>query len=219
MKQRARIGLLFTVVLTSAAARAVAACGSDENASRTPLTVDGGTDASASRAEPGSDARAPQPQLTCAFYCDQITANCTGDNAQYVTRDECMRACDAFPKGSLSDTQGNTLGCRIYHSGAPSVSAPATHCPHGGPFGFGGCGSQCEGFCEVVDVACGADAGLFTNGGCLTECPRWTSNGAPSPKGPALQCREYHLGVALFAPAAHCPHLGTSPDHARCPTQ
>jgi hypothetical protein len=36
---------------------------------------------------------------------------------------------------------GNTLGCRIYHGGAPAVMDAATHCPHAGPSGAGVCGN------------------------------------------------------------------------------
>jgi hypothetical protein len=220
--------MLFAVATLFAAGSALVACDSDDNTTATPVR-DAGRDSTVSNDSGaldsgGDDARGDAgeagAQLTCAFYCNQIMANCSAANAQYGSQADCLKACAAFPLGTLADTQGNTLGCRIYHSGAPSVAAPATHCPHGGPYGFGGCGTQCEGFCEVAAAACGADAGLFTDGGCAAECATWTSGDAgPDPAGPALQCREYHLGMALSTPFPHCTHIGTTPAGAACPAQ
>src|SRR4051794_21252391 len=112
MNQLARTGLLFAVAASLASTGALAACSDDDTKTSAPLAIDAGTGNDASRtSEPGNDGSGqpeqPTPELTCEFYCDQITANCTGDNAQYITHDECMTACPVFPKGSLADMQGN----------------------------------------------------------------------------------------------------------------
>ncbi len=31
--------------------------------------------------------------------------------------------------------EGDTLGCRLYHGGAPAITDPVLHCPHAGPTG------------------------------------------------------------------------------------
>lgn len=81
--------------------------------------------------------------LSCATYCGQLETNCTGDNAQYLDMDDCMSYCNdaGWPTGEEGDQSGNTLGCRIYHGGAPSASMPASHCSHAGPTGANVCGS------------------------------------------------------------------------------
>lgn len=80
----------------------------------------------------------------CAGYCTQIMTNCTGANAQYVDNADCVAQCGAlnWPSGTPGATDGNTIACRIYHGGAPAVSAPAEHCPHAGPSGGGVCGAD-----------------------------------------------------------------------------
>ena len=79
----------------------------------------------------------------CAGYCTQMGINCTGDNAQYIDTADCMAQCTAlgWAAGTPGAMDGNTIACRIYHSGAPAVGNPADHCPHAGPTGAGVCGA------------------------------------------------------------------------------
>ncbi len=79
----------------------------------------------------------------CSTYCAQITTNCTGDNAQYADMADCLSYCSAaaWPAGMAMASSGNTLACRIYHSGMPAMGDPAMHCPHGGPTGADVCGT------------------------------------------------------------------------------
>lgn len=113
--------------------------------------------------------------LDCPTYCAEIQTNCTGDNAQYLDMAHCMATCASFTVGAstVDDMSGDTLGCRIYHGGAPSRMSPATHCPHAGPAGdlltatppaFCSGGNVCESFCTLEIKACGSlDAPLPGN--------------------------------------------------------
>jgi len=111
--------------------------------------------------------------LDCPTYCAEIQANCTGANAQYPDLNadpsmaHCMATCASFTKGTstVTDMSGNTLGCRIYHAGAPSKMAPGTHCIHAGPAGdllmatppaFCSGGDVCTSFCTLEIKACGS---------------------------------------------------------------
>jgi len=60
----------------------------------------------------------------CSTYCSQITTNCTGDNTQYASMADCMQFCAAsnWPAGMTNDMSGNTLVCRVYHSGSPVMT-------------------------------------------------------------------------------------------------
>lgn len=109
---------------------------------------------------------------TCSSYCSEIQANCTGDNAQYANSAACTAACASFSVGTSTDMSGNTLGCRIYHAGTPSVTAPATDCPHAGPAGdliaptppspeFCSGGDICASFCALEVQACGSQISRF----------------------------------------------------------
>src|ERR1700722_1492620 len=75
------------------------------------------------------------PAITCAYYCQEITNNCTSnDSLEYQGSQalcECMCNNFAFDNGTLADTTGNTLGCRIpYAQLAPSD--PTTNCRFAG---------------------------------------------------------------------------------------
>jgi len=105
--------------------------------------------------------------LDCQSYCAEIQANCTSPNAQYPDLAHCTTACKSFTVGTstVNDPSGNTLGCRIYHAGAPSMMAPETHCAHAGPGGdripasppaFCSGGDVCASFCALEIMACGS---------------------------------------------------------------
>src|ERR1051325_6680028 len=113
--------------------------------------------------------------LDCPTYCTAIQANCTGANAQYPDMAHCTATCASFTVGTskVTDTAGNTLGCRIYHGGDLSKTTPATHCVHAGPGGdmitatppaFCSGGDICTSFCTLEIKACGSlDAPLAGN--------------------------------------------------------
>ena len=65
------------------------------------------------------------PTLDCPAYCATIQANCTGANAQYPNLDQCTKTCASFAVGTstVTDTAGNTLGCRINYAVAASTMA------------------------------------------------------------------------------------------------
>lgn len=181
---------------------------------------------------------APPLTLDCNSYCTAIAANCTGTNAQYGGANavdataHCMATCAQFTPGALSDTSGNTLGCRIYHANNAKVSGmPAMYCPHAGPAGAavnaatGTCGDPCVNFCTLEIAACGpvgaAPTGQYTDmNTCMTTCAGfnnthlYTINGDVSPTanpiGDSLACRLYHTTNALItgAAATHCPYTG-----------
>lgn len=69
----------------------------------------------------------------CVTYCDDIMAQCTGDNAQYTGTADCMQGCARIPQdGNDGDMTGNTLQCRWYHIHTEQYEAAAEHCPHAG---------------------------------------------------------------------------------------
>lgn len=176
---------------------------------------------------------APVVALDCPTYCGEILANCTGATAQYPDMAHCTAACAAFPVGTskVTDTSGNTLGCRIYHAGAPAKATPATHCPHAGPAGdvttaagAGTCGDPCTSFCNLEVKACGTTAAPITGitpvyadtAACMTACNGFdkTHLYGTTSAGDSLACRLYHAtNAAISATNAttHCPHTQATP--------
>jgi hypothetical protein len=166
--------------------------------------------------------------LDCSSYCTEIQANCTGSNAQYPDMAHCMATCASFTVGTsqVSDMTGNTLGCRIYHGGAPSKMAPETHCVHAGPGGdlitatapaFCSGGDVCTSFCTLAIKACGSQEAPLpgnpkdaTNNplyqyenmtDCMSSCAGLDKTHAysTSAAGNSLACRLFHATSAAIS--------------------
>jgi hypothetical protein len=128
-----------------------------------------------------------------------------------------MGVCATFNAGTIDDQAGATLGCRLYHGGAPAAAAPATHCGHAGPLGEGVCGDDCANFCAIATAVCGSQptAPYADNAACLTACAGFADTTAvpyntAATSGDSLACRMYHLSVASSDAASattHCPHI------------
>jgi hypothetical protein len=151
-------------------------------------------------------------------------ANCTAANAQYSSMDACMGTCKGFTAvGTLADKSGDTLGCRLYHGGAPAMATPATHCPHAGPTGgdmdpkgtAGVCGEPCTAFCSIAMAVCTqANKQFADTATCLTACQTFKADTAAYSTADTTKndmgCRFYHLTVASSSAAnatTHCPHI------------
>lgn len=193
--------------------------------------------------KPAADAAIDAPALDCSTYCTEIQDHCTGANLQYASTAECMAACASFPVGTstVTDMTGNTLGCRIYHGGAPATMAAATSCPHAGPGGdvispatpaFCSGGDVCASFCALEIKACGSiDAPLpgnptDTDGNsffqyrnmerCLSVCDGFDRTHAYSTMavGDSLACRLYRAikaATSLENAAMYCSSTGSNP--------
>jgi len=166
----------------------------------------------------------------CMTYCTNIQANCTGAMAQYPSMAQCMGTCGAFAVGTIADTTGDTLGCRLYHSGMPSQMTPATHCYHAGPGGTSAdgttsqCGADCDGFCDIVQKTCVGMGAYATTDACKVACNAFASTPPykSASTGNTRQCRLYHatnaaaMGQTMVA--AHCGHATTTMNQMPCLT-
>lgn len=189
--------------------------------------------------------------LDCPTYCNKIQANCKDPTAQYATLDQCLKTCPSFnpmgvPMGTVDDTTGNTLGCRIHYAVAASTM-PAMNCPHAGPAGdlitaaspgFCSGGNLCMTFCTLEIAACGSlDMPLANNpkdsfgsplyqfrnlNNCMNLCPAWdkTHDYSTMAKGDSLACRWSAAVMAsnsLDDAKLHCANTAdTAPTGERC---
>jgi hypothetical protein len=150
--------------------------------------------------------------LSCATYCANIDANCTGALKQYAMVGQCMATCAFFEEGEFDATTGNTLGCRDYHAKA-AEAAPDIHCIHAGPTGgtANQCGEICESFCTIALAACtGANEAYDDMAACMTACGAFETEDAydaGDTTGNTIECRMYHATVASTTPDVHCPHI------------
>ena len=228
-------------VLSLAAAAALAlsvnGCSSDSAAPAPPPPTDSGTDSTptdtgtdtGTPTDSGSDSPSDSPGdtpgdtasgPTCAAYCDKITTACTGTNAQYTSKDDCLKQCGTnygFPAGTGADTSGDTIGCRTYHAGVAGTDAPSavTHCPHAGASGGNTCGAWCDVYCDTVQRNCVGANKVYTDATtCKAACAAFPTTGKPNDTaGNTVQCRIYHAGAAGADAASatlHCPHTGVT---------
>lgn len=212
---------LFLAVVTSAAAGAlvVAACSSTASSTPDPdleagLSRDGGI---VGPAEAGAyDAGIQEgPEPSCTNYCDLVMGSCTGDQAQYATRTECLEICAHLPSGDAGDKESNTVACREYYAGSPAKTNAGSYCLPAGPFGGGVCGDRCTAFCGLTLGACPPDAGPAPYGSysdCQTACAGYDykDGGGESPTGPTsgdtLNCRLFQARAAVHDSTA-CANL------------
>jgi len=172
----------------------------------------------------------PAVKQDCPTFCGEVLANCTGANAQFPDDAHCEATCASWALGTAADKTGATLGCHIYHAGAPSMMTPTTHCVHAGPGGDlttaaapGTCGDACTNFCTLEIKACGsldapitgAPAQYQNTAACMTACAAFNKTNLYSitSKGDSLACRLYHATNAAITGNAtvHCPHTAAVP--------
>ncbi len=226
--------LAFLLLLPTTASLYVA-CSDDPPAGPTS-----GTDAATADSGSGTDAPtadSPSPgTISCAQYCDQVTANCAGDlldaapgtsGMRYVTKQGCLNACAKTPTGNLNDVSGDTVGCRQYHSGVASGN-PTLHCPHAGLSGVDICSTSldageipgaCQSLCDRTMALCSslATKPFATLGECHQACRNFAlGTGKLAASGDTFGCREYHLALAYdgngtadasATAESHCPHI------------
>lgn len=167
----------------------------------------------------------PAPEPSCETYCGLVMANCTGDDAQYASTEDCLALCAHLPltgpsQGGEGEKQAASVACRQYWANSPSRANPKAYCLAAGPFGAGTCGDRCTAFCQVTLSACAADAGRSppyeTQPECASACTMFPyrdddeEGGGEGPEGPSagdtLNCRLFWLRHATRA-AESCEAL------------
>lgn len=142
----------------------------------------------------------------CIEYCDIVSENCTGKHAVYAARESCINICNALPPGESAEPTGNSVECRIRRANS-AASSPEEFCPAAGPGGDGGCGSNCEAWCQLLESECPNDHELLNN--CMASCATIPDTGGfdveASYSVDDIQCRLIHLG-AVADDAIHCTH-------------
>ena len=64
----------------------------------------------------------------CERYCGLVMGNCTGSNAQYASKDECLAFCAYLPpvqpSGDVEEKHTASLACRQYWANSPARTDP-----------------------------------------------------------------------------------------------
>jgi hypothetical protein len=181
----------------------------DERAAQKEHT---GTQVDAATSAPGSDGGASADGGTlCERYCSLVMTNCRDAFAQYSAPENCLAACQALPEGTPGDQSGNSIQCRLRNAEL-APTEPPTYCSAAGPSGGGVCGTVCEAYCTMMDVACSTgyfadDAACELDCTALPDLGSYTVDSAAAMfRGEHQQCRLYHVNAALLDADFHCPH-------------
>lgn len=201
-----------------------------EDAQLDPLLLDAGSGGSSGAAGSGGtagagDAAPDGPLSLCEEYCNTVQAACSDEFAVYDSLFTCVKECAYLPPGLTNDDGVNTIECRLKHAKL-ALSLPGergVECPAAGPGGNGVCGSNCDGYCALVQAICvePSDKQFGSVGECLIACQSVPDLGGYNISiisGNSVQCRLYHLSAAQAGGALlHCPHTGGQPPCAAPP--
>ena len=166
----------------------------------------------------------PPPVPICTQYCDALNVNCRG--LEYKDINECQAVCALMDEGAVG-TLDDTAACRLKFAKEARNSDEAA-CKKASAFGGTACGDPCTTFCRLNDRICISGAPDIpskpynSESTCIEECKtRPIRYDANAPEGvqafdgdDTLNCRMFHLILALGDKATHCPH--TAPSSATC---
>ena len=122
--------------------------------------------------------------LSTAAYCDLMSNYCIEEVLH--NEDFCLAFVDdavpgAMATGSLTDTSGNSLGCRMHYallaetaSGAGDESARLSACEKASLTGGEICGSFCDNYCDLAMATCNRD-----NNSAYGGTPLFMDSGTP----------------------------------------
>jgi hypothetical protein len=152
----------------------------------------------------------------CNEYCGAVFEGCLDPDDVYLNNDSCLNTCALLPAGSANSVAGNNIHCRLDKARkAKETGDVVKFCPASGPAGSGLCGTDCETYCGIINEVCpGSFPGIFASeSDCLEDCestiPSLPPFRAPTPDEDSIQCRLYHMTLALESEevrAQHCPH-------------
>jgi hypothetical protein len=175
-----------------------------EDAQLDPALADGATG-------PGTTA------TVCTNYCSAVMEYCTGAFAVYGSQAACLAVCAHLPLGSPGDTIGNSAYCRLQNAElAGETGEPNVHCPAAAPGASGVCGSNCEGYCVLMQQICSVRFSQAYQGlvDCQAQCDALPTLGAfdlTQSSGNSVNCRLWHVSAAALDPGAHCGHAAGDP--------
>lgn len=160
----------------------------------------------------------------CDDYCRVVQIACTSEFKVYQTEEQCQRVCAETPIGDATDLEGDSVGCRTYHSYFALTAGAVPHCPHSGPLGNGQCSEMadpnCVSYCRLAKAACSDEftAAYEDTDGCLEVCrelpgaepteKNYSVTAEDAQRGNTLQCRTLNAAIALEKPdekATYCP--------------
>jgi hypothetical protein len=151
----------------------------------------------------------------CPRYCDEMDARCSG--LEYKDRNQCLAACGFMKPGNEGD-KDDSAGCRLGNAKLATTGDKAS-CKKASAYGGEACGDPCTTFCKLVNEICikGGDGGTppyTSESSCFEECKTITYDkaGDEGPQafegGDTLNCRMFHLLLAIDDRIGHCPHTG-----------
>jgi hypothetical protein len=151
--------------------------------------------------------------------------NCEEFGHVYTDVESCEALCEQLDLGESApgveaDAALDTVQCRYYWA---NRAAEPSFCQRAGPLGSSDdatsqCGEPCENYCKLLERECGTqfESQFESLADCRTRCDavpndppyRVPGNGEGLPNANTLQCRTYHLNVAMTVREIQAEHDG-----------
>jgi hypothetical protein len=159
----------------------------------------------------------------CSDYCTLVMDVCTGKDAVYKTREQCLGFCSKLDPGDGQEVESpNTVDCRIREADIAKLE-PGDHCKAAGPGGNGVCGTDCDAYCTVYPLVCPDDYLYKSKADCVQACSGLLDqdryNIVSDHEGDSIECRLVHTSSASVSPKDamdHCPHATIVPAEPWC---
>lgn len=155
----------------------------------------------------------------CAEYCELVIDACA-DIPQFKTESGCMTVCKAmYHLSEDGSATGNTVECRMQAAdNALNFSdGLEDNCVTAGPLGPA-CGGACNNYCEQIEHYCPEEFEKMTD--CIDECRAVPRADVPYtdgfPSGNTLECRIYHVQLAVVQQPNRLTHCGHAAGRSLC---
>ena len=155
----------------------------------------------------GTSTTVESKKSTCQTYCDMMSKECTGANAQFPAKGtnlDCMTSCANYTQVSEANGlvySGDNLQCRMKHVEYVASKNDVSHCAHAAPSGSVECfqsiadgtraPSMCFRYCNAIASKCSGSNYFTSTNACMSRCATWLTFGLGSDqsKGNNAQCR------------------------------
>lgn len=169
--------------------------------------------------ETSAPAATPTLEEACAEYCDVVIDACE-EVMQFKTAAGCKTVCEnMFHLAEGSGAGENSVQCHTQaaNSALNFSDGLEANCVAAGPMGLS-CGGACNNYCQYIERFCPEEFEKMNN--CLAECRNVPRADVPYtdgfPGGNTLECRVYHVQLAVLQQPDRLVHCGHAVGKSVC---
>jgi hypothetical protein len=195
------------------------ACGEQEVVTEAGSTTEEQETTAPPEEEPDAATAAQLLSEACTEYCEIVIDACA-DVEQFKTATGCQTVCEGMYHLADGDGAGeNSVQCHMHAAdNALNFSdGVEDNCVSAGPMGLS-CGGACNNYCEQIERYCPEEFEKMDN--CADECRDVPRADVPYtdgfPAGNTLECRVYHVQLAVLQQPNRLVHCGHAVGNSLC---